>query len=50
MWTVSLRSKRHIDVAATGGALAPSAAAVASGYTAYGDRDLVVAALRAALD
>lgn len=50
VWTVSLRSKNAVDVSVAATALGGGGHRFASGYTAYGDRDRVVTALRAALD
>jgi phosphoesterase RecJ-like protein len=48
-WTVSLRSKRDVDVSLVATALGGGGHRFASGYTAHGDSEEIVAALRAAL-
>ncbi|MFD6896266.1 bifunctional oligoribonuclease/PAP phosphatase NrnA [Rhodococcus sp. NPDC060086] len=48
-WTVSLRSKRGVDVSLVATSLGGGGHRFASGYTAYGDSDAIVTALRAAL-
>ncbi|NLV78432.1 MAG: bifunctional oligoribonuclease/PAP phosphatase NrnA [Rhodococcus sp.] len=49
VWTVSLRSKRTVDVSRVATALGGGGHRFASGYTAHGDRDEIVAQLRAEL-
>ncbi|HET8993738.1 MULTISPECIES: DHH family phosphoesterase [unclassified Rhodococcus (in: high G+C Gram-positive bacteria)] len=48
-WTVSLRSKRDVDVSLVATTLGGGGHRFASGYTALGDSEEIVAALRAAL-
>lgn len=49
VWTVSLRSKRTVDVSRTATALGGGGHRFAAGYTAHGDADGIVAALLAEL-
>jgi len=49
-WTVSLRSKTAVDVSAAATALGGGGHRFAAGYTAHGNPDDIVAALRGVLD
>ncbi|MEU5840406.1 bifunctional oligoribonuclease/PAP phosphatase NrnA [Rhodococcus sp. NPDC047139] len=48
-WTVSLRAKTSVDVSAVATALGGGGHRFAAGYTAHGDTDRIVAALRGVL-
>ncbi|MGW5320357.1 DHH family phosphoesterase [Rhodococcus pyridinivorans] len=48
-WTVSLRAKTSVDVSAVATALGGGGHRLAAGYTAHGDTDRIVAALRGVL-